>query len=125
HQLAAALVTGFGRDLIVPVPVIAEADHLVRSRVGPGAARLLLGAIAAGEHRVAELTPALLRRAAEIDAQHADLDLGFVDAAVMAIAERHELPILTFDFGHFRATRPWSGYWRLVVDEARYADETG
>jgi hypothetical protein len=118
-------VTGFGRDLIVPVPVIAEADHLVRARVGPGPARLLLAALAAGEHRVAEVTAALLRRAAELDAQHADLDLGFADAAVMAIAERHELPILTFDFEDFRASRPGRGHWRLVVDEALYADATG
>lgn len=38
------------------------------------------------------------------------------------MAERHELPILTFDFEHFRATRPERGFWQLVIDEARYAD---
>ncbi len=43
----------------------------------------------------------------------------------MAIAERHRLPVLTFDFAHFRATRPESGHWRLVVDESRYADVVG
>jgi hypothetical protein len=43
----------------------------------------------------------------------------------MALAERHRLPILTFDFAHFRATRPRRGYWTLVVDEARYAESTG
>jgi predicted nucleic acid-binding protein len=48
-----------------------------------------------------------------------------VDASVMAIAERHELPVLTFDFAHFRATRPEGGHWRLVVDESRYADVVG
>jgi hypothetical protein len=42
----------------------------------------------------------------------------------MAIAERHSLPILTFDFAHFRAAPPATGHWRLVVDEARYADAT-
>ena len=125
HDLAAALVTGFGRRLTVPVPVIAEVDHLVRSRRGADAARALLAALAAGEHQVVEVTPGLLRRAVEIDARHADLDLGFVDAAVMAIAERHELPILTFDFEDFRASRPARGHWQLVVDEALYADATG
>ena len=40
----------------------------------------------------------------------------------MAVAERDDLPILTFDFEHFRATRPRRGFWQLVVDEARYAD---
>jgi hypothetical protein len=38
----------------------------------------------------------------------------------MAIAERDDLPVLTFDFGHFRATRPNQGYWQLVIDEHRY-----
>ena len=42
----------------------------------------------------------------------------------MAVAEQRDLPILTFDFKHFRATRPCDGYWRLVVDENRYRDET-
>ena len=43
----------------------------------------------------------------------------------MAIAERENLPILTVDFEDFRAATPTSGYWRLVVDEARYRDATG
>jgi uncharacterized protein len=107
---------------VVPLPVVVETDHLLRARVAPHTARLFLAALAAGEHDVAFLSAGLLRRAVEIDAGFADLDLGFADAAVMAFAERHELPILTFDFEHFRATRPQGGYWGLVVDEARYAD---
>jgi hypothetical protein len=35
----------------------------------------------------------------------------------MAIAERHELPIFTFDFADFRATESASGPWRLAIDE--------
>jgi len=124
HGLAAALVTELGRDLIVVDPVIVETDHLLRSRIGSYAARLFLEALVAGEHRVAFLTPVLLRRAAEFDARYADLDLGVADAAIMAYAERHHLPILTFDFEHFRATRPTHGYWRLVIDEARYRKAT-
>ncbi len=81
--------------------------------------------MAVGEHSLAYLTPGLVRRAVEVESAYADLGLGFVDACVMAIAERHELPVLTFDFAHFRATRPAEGYWRLVVDEARYADAVG
>jgi hypothetical protein len=109
-----------GRDLLIPEPVIVEVDQLLRSRVGSHAARLFLEAIAAGEHQIINLTPRLLRRAVELDAAFADLDLGYADAAVMATAERDDLPILTFDFEHFRATRPAHGYWRLVIDEQRY-----
>lgn len=102
--------------------MIVEVDQLLRSRVGAHAARLFLAALDAGEHDIAYLSPGLLGRAVEIDARFADLDLGLADAAVMAIAERHSLPILTFDFEHFRATGPERGFWRLVVDEARYSE---
>jgi predicted nucleic acid-binding protein len=125
HRIAAELVTRLGRDLLVPVPVVVETDQLLRGRVGAHAARLFLAALAAGEHEIAYLSTGLLRRAVEIDAGFGGLNLGFADAAVMAVAERHDLPILTFDFEHFRATRPRRGYWRLVVDEARYADSAG
>lgn len=124
HELAAALVTELGRDLIVPDPVLVETDQLLRARLGPPAARLFLAGVVAGEHSIAFLTAGLLRRATEIDARYAALDLGLTDACVMAYAERHDLPILTFDFEHFRAAPPPDGYWRLVVDEARYADST-
>ena len=122
HALAAAVIGRLGRDLLVPDPVAVEVDHLLRSRGETVAARRFLAALAVGEHAVAFLSPGLLRRAQEIDEQYADLDLGLVDASVMAIAERRDSPILTFDFQHFRATRPARGYWRLVVDEAGYAD---
>jgi hypothetical protein len=42
----------------------------------------------------------------------------------MAIAGRMRAPILTFDFEHFRATRPVRGFWQLAVDEARYREAT-
>ena len=123
HVLARALVTALGRNLLVLSSVIVEVDQLLRSRLGARAARGFLSALAAGEHTAAFLSPRLLGRAAEIDARFADLDLGFVDASVMAYAERHDLPILTFDFEDFRAATPQRGYWRLVVDERRYHDE--
>ena len=63
-----------------------------------------------------------MRRAAEINERYRDLDLGFVNASIMAYAERHDLPILTFDFEDFRAAPPEDGYWRLVVDEERYRE---
>jgi predicted nucleic acid-binding protein len=105
---------------LVPEPVIVEVDQLLRSRVGAHSARLFLAALSAREHTVAQLSPGLLRRAVEIDASFADLGLGYTDSAVMAIAERDQLPILTFDFEHFRAARPARGFWQLVIDEHRY-----
>jgi predicted nucleic acid-binding protein len=61
-----------------------------------------------------------MRRAVELDSKYADLNLGVVDSCVMAIAERHDLPILTFDFRDFRATESATGPWRLAIDEHAY-----
>ncbi len=122
HELAAALVTELGRELIVLDPVIVEVDQLLRARVNRDAGAAFLTALAKGEHVVEFMTQGLVRRASEIDTKFRDLDLGFVDAALMAYAERHDLPILTFDFEDFRAAPPEGGYWRLVVDEERYQE---
>ena len=124
HDLAAALVAALGRELVVLDTVMAELDYLVRTRVSLAAARRFLSSLVAGEHTTAFLSPGLLLRATEIDSRYAALDLGLVDASVMAYAERHDLPVLTFDFEDFRAAPPPSGHWRLVVDEARYTEAT-
>lgn len=107
------LVKEFGRDSLVPDPVLVEVDQLLRSRVGTASAATFLASMAAGELEVAFLTPGLLSRVVEINSRFLDLGLGLVDASVMAVAERHNLPVLTFDFADFRAAPPASGYWRL------------
>jgi len=124
HELAAAIVIAAGRDLVIPSVVLAEADYLLRSRVGIESARLFLRAVASAQHSVAYMTIELLRRATDIDAHYADLDLGLTDASVMAVAEREKAPVLTFDFEDFRAAPSDSGPWQLVVDESRYLDST-
>ncbi len=54
-----------------------------------------------------------------IDAAYPALDLGLVDAVVMALAEQRGDPVFTFDFRDFRAVKgPDKGAWPLVVTEA-------
>lgn len=120
HAAAAHLVSRIGRELIVLSWVAAELDYLARKRLGPAAARAFARALVDGTHRFVPGSPGLLARAAEIDRRYGDLDVGLVDASIMAYAERHELPILTFDYKHFRATAPARGSWRLVINEAQY-----
>ena len=121
HALAAALIDDLRRDLIVPDPVLVEADSLLRARVGPAVARSFLSSVAGGDLSVAYLTPGILRAAAAIDERYADLNLGLVDTTVMAVAERERAPILTFDFKDFRATARRDGSaWPLVLDEAAF-----
>jgi len=111
------LIAHLRRKALIPAPVLVEVDHIVSSRVGRRTARSFLHSVAGGTFEVAYLSAGLLRRAVELDNQYADLNLGFVDTSVMAIAERHELPILTFDFVDFRATESAAGPWRLAIDE--------
>ena len=115
---------GLGRGLLIPDPVLVEANQYFRRRATPRAAQAILAGITSGRHTLLFLSPKVLQRAVQIDSRYADLDLGLVDAAVMAFAERRDLPILTFDFRDFRATAPEQGDWRLVVDEARYRAAT-
>lgn len=117
HEMARTVMSKLRRNAVLPSPVLVEADHLIRARSGPTAARLFLKAVAHGHHEVAYMTANLLRRATELDDKYADLKLGFVDTSVMAIAERHEMPIFTFDFRGFRATESAAGPWRLAMDE--------
>jgi uncharacterized protein len=127
HEMAKVAMRKLRRNAVLPSPVLVEADHLIRARSGPAAARLFLRAVARGvargHHEVAYMTANLLRRASELDDKYADLRLGFVDTSVMAIAERHEMPIFTFDFRGFRATESVAGPWRLAIDENLYERE--
>ncbi len=124
HGFAGPLIAKLRRQALIPTPVLAEVDHFVRSRVGGTAARTFLRSIVGGTFDIAYLTAGLVRRAGELDDRYADLDLGFADTCLMAIAERHELPILTFDFADFRATESASGPWRLALDENAYRAAT-
>lgn len=118
HRFAAALVVQLGREVLVPEPVVTEVDVILRRRDQSAAARRFLAALRSGELRRTPLTAATFARAAELDQRHAALDLGIVDASVMAVAEAGSASVLTFDFEHFRATTDASGRaWRLIVDE--------
>ena len=120
HEVAGPLLAGLRRQAVVPTPVLAEVDHFLHRRVGGARARAFLAEVVRGVHEVAYLSPGLVRRAVELDNRYADLALGFTDTCVMAIAERREMPILTFDFGDFRATESSSRPWHLALDENAY-----
>ena len=107
-----------GHDMVIPDPVVTEVDYLLRSRSGGDAARLFLADVAGGKLHRTVLDHRTFARAAQIDERYADLQLGIVDASVMAVAERERAAILTFDFRDFRATKPRRGRsWRFVIEE--------
>jgi uncharacterized protein len=97
-------------DLVVPAPVSAEVDYLIRRRGSPAAARAFMRDVASGRFRVEGLTADEHGTAARLDEQYADLDLGLADLSVVILAHRFRTRrLLTFDERDFRAVAPLAG----------------
>lgn len=89
----------------MPAPVLPELDYLVRSRMHSAVATRFLGQLAAGAYRIEDLTPDDYRRVHQICERYEDV--GFVDAAILAIVERlNEPKLATLDRRHFGMLRP-------------------
>lgn len=102
HARARALIRREARGLILPVPVIPEVDYLLGHRLGARSRRTFYQGIVEGHYFVADLPRQAYTRAAAIDEQFADLDLGFVDAAIVALSESMKVPrIATTNRRHF------------------------
>jgi predicted nucleic acid-binding protein len=105
HERCAALIAGASEPRIVPAPVLVEVEYLVRP--WPGAFAALLADVARDAITVQDLGRTTTLRAGELLEQYRDLPLGFVDAAVIALAERlGERKIATLDHRHFAVVRP-------------------
>ncbi len=109
HQPCVAWLSRTGEDLLVPSLVITEAAYLIGTRGGAEAEALFLDSLSpGGRFEVAELERVHdLPRIAELVRTYANLPLGTVDAAVIAIAERLGLDtIATVDRRDFTIVRP-------------------
>jgi predicted nucleic acid-binding protein len=93
--------------VVVPVTVLPEVCYLLQTRIGPAAEIAFVQAVAEEEFSVEPVEPEDLVRAAALMDKYSDLPLGFVDASVVAMAERLETrDILTTDRRHFSVIRP-------------------
>lgn len=107
HQACAGLLTEASEDLVVPALVLAELDYWCGRRLGPRAWLTFLDDVIAGAFRVESPSRADLARCRELQHEYADLDLGVVDASVIALAERSGEPkVATLDHRHFGVVRP-------------------
>jgi hypothetical protein len=107
HQDSRRLVVETHELLVVPAPVLVEVDYWIHRRLPPGIMVALLDDISAGAFLVEELQPQDYRRIREICDRYADADIGFVDAAVLAVVERlNEPKLATLDRRHFGMLRP-------------------
>lgn len=107
HDRCAALIEGTNEPIVIPAPVIVEANWLSGRRLQVEAFLSLLDDIHDKRLAVEELRIADYARSRELVDRYRDLPLGFVDAAVMSIVERlGEAKLGTLDHRHFAVVRP-------------------
>ncbi len=107
HERCRSLIEDTKETLLLPAPVIVEVAYLIKRTLHPGVLVALLDDIETGAYAVEDLVPSDYRRTRELCDRYADSRIGFVDAAVLAIAERLDEPkIATLDHRHFRILRP-------------------
>ncbi|MCU0571198.1 MAG: PIN domain-containing protein [Oculatellaceae cyanobacterium Prado106] len=92
---------------LLPQTVLVEVAYLLGRDVGIAIVVAFLRGISASHFTITELTDQDIARTAEILEQYADSRLDFVDATVMAVAERLGITtVLTLDQRDFRIFRP-------------------
>jgi predicted nucleic acid-binding protein len=107
HQECRQLIETTPEPLVVPAPVLVEVDYWIHQRLHPGVLVALLDDIGDGFYGVEDLKPADYRRVRELCDRYADADIGFVDAAIVAVLERlNETKLATLDRRHFGLIRP-------------------
>jgi len=107
HQACRALIESADEPLVIPGPVLVEVDYWIGQRLHPGVLVALLADIEAGAYVVVDLAAQDYARVRELCDRYADADIGFVDAAVLAIVEwLGESKLATLDRRHFGLLRP-------------------
>ena len=107
HERCRDFLANHPGPLLVPSTVFTEVCMLAERRRGTRAELAFLADVRAGLFTLLESTSADLDRIAELVANYADLPLGTVDASVIALAERLNLPaVATLDHRHFSIVRP-------------------
>lgn len=107
HAACRRLIESSNEALVIPSPVLVEVDYWIGSRLGPGALVAFLADIERGAFSVENLHTADYGRVRELCDRYADADIGFVDAAVLAVVERLGEPkMATLDRRHFGLLRP-------------------
>lgn len=107
HALVSAALAAERSPILLPVVALPEIAFLLQARHGPERAALVMARIVAGPWPVAALETVDLTRATELMTRYADARLGFVDAAIVGLAERlGVVRIHTLDRRDFTLVRP-------------------
>ncbi|WP_233515109.1 type II toxin-antitoxin system VapC family toxin [Marinitenerispora sediminis] len=107
HPVCAGLLTSMPGQILLPSPVVTETALCLESKLGPKAESDLLDFLVQSDIEIVELDRQDLVCASSIIRHYASLRIGFVDASVIAVAQRLDITrIATLDRRHFTTVRP-------------------
>ena len=107
HARVLAVSRTIREPVILPVPAITEVAYLLLRDVGSEAVADFLQSLEKTDLILESPTVSDFGRAAQVVRQYADARVDFVDAVIVAIAERlANTRILTLDVRHFAMFRP-------------------
>lgn len=105
-RVRAALDTIY-EEIVLPVPAITEVAYFVSKNLGPTALADFIGGLDEMNLIIETPSPADYHRSAEILRKYNDANIDFVDACIVAMAERLKITkILTVDRRHFSIFKP-------------------
>lgn len=109
HASCVDLVRRTRPPLYVPAPVLVETCYLLEREQGTSAEGAFLRSIRDGQVQLIDLIDEDIGRMIELIETYADLPLGSVDAAIVAVAERVKATeIATLNHRDFSVVRPRS-----------------
>ena len=107
HQVVADAYAQLPYPILLPQTVLAEVAYLIGHVAGIVAVATFLREVPTSQFQLVALTDQDVQRVADILQQYADSRVDFVDASVMAVAERYGITtVLTLDHRDFRLFRP-------------------
>ena len=107
HRRATDVLDNLTDDLLLPTVVLVELTYLLQARLGHSAMRFFVQQLEHSPLQLQAITRADMSRIYELLNQYADMQLDFVDAAVVTLAERLNVRcVLTVDERDFRVIRP-------------------
>jgi uncharacterized protein len=105
HRRCVELLQTARERLLVPVCVVPEVTYLLHARLGAAAEQAFVRALVARELDIEPLRDADLQRADALLSRYPEI--GFVDATIVAVAERLKLTrVATTDRAHFARIVP-------------------
>jgi predicted nucleic acid-binding protein len=120
HAEIAEILDAEPGALVTTELVVAEADYLIRERLGAAAELAFLDDLLEGTFLVECLDKPGLTKAREIVDRYRDLGVGLADASIVVVADRLGTDrLLTLDERHFRVLRPLRGGTFTILPTGR------